>query len=136
MERHGTIRTLMIESAADDHLCHLMVMAFMARGHSFKLSVFNQLRCNRLRNRAIFFKNRLGPPVSLLPSSSSSNINNGEVGLSRHTPSPFLTFPSSTLACNPNDGKARHEHKEDHGDEHWLEVFVDSGLAAAYVEIG
>lgn len=43
MERHGTIRTLMIESAADDHLCHLMVMAFMARGHSFKLSVFNQL---------------------------------------------------------------------------------------------
>lgn len=40
MERHGTIRTLMIESAADDHL---MVMAFMARGHSFKLSVFNQL---------------------------------------------------------------------------------------------
>lgn len=31
-------------------------------------------RCNRLRNMTIFFKNRLGPPVSLLPSSSSSNI--------------------------------------------------------------
>uniref|UniRef100_I1Q2K6 Uncharacterized protein n=1 Tax=Oryza glaberrima TaxID=4538 RepID=I1Q2K6_ORYGL len=120
MERHGTIRTLMIESAADDHLCHLMVMAFMARGHSFKLSVFNQLA-----HLLVF---------SPLPRQAISN--NGEVGLSRHTPSPFLTFPSSTLACNPNDGKARHEHKEDHGDEHWLEAFVSGGLAAAYVEIG
>uniref|UniRef100_A0A0E0HAY5 Uncharacterized protein n=1 Tax=Oryza nivara TaxID=4536 RepID=A0A0E0HAY5_ORYNI len=108
MERHGTISTLMIESAADDHLCHLMVMAFMAVAH---LLVF-----------------------SPLPRQAISN--NGEVGLSRHTPSLFLTFPSSTLACNPNDGKARHEHKEDHGDEHWLEVFVGGGLAAAYVEIG